>query len=155
MLFMILTAGIVLAGVKNGIEKYTKILMPLLVVLVIAVCVRSVTLPNAGKGLEYLFYPNWSGVTWSGVLTALGQAAFSLSIGMGCLITYGSYIKKDNNLLSTSFQVASADTLIAILAGVMIFPVESCVWIGNLTRALRLEKSHMIDFARKAGPVVR
>ncbi|MBN2681807.1 MAG: sodium-dependent transporter [Bacteroidales bacterium] len=122
MFFMILTAVIVLAGVKKGIEKYTKILMPILLVLIIAVCIRSITLPNASAGLKYLFYPVWSDITFNSVLMALGQAAFSLSIGMGCLITYGSYIKKDNNLFKTSFQVASADTLIAILSGVMIFP---------------------------------
>lgn len=122
LVFMVLTAAIVIAGVKNGIEKYTKILMPLLVVLILVVCVRSVTLPNASAGLEYLFNPVWSDITLNSVLMALGQAAFSLSIGMGCLITYGSYIRKNNNLFSTSFMVASADTIIAVLAGVMIFP---------------------------------
>lgn len=121
-IFMIMTAYIVYAGVKNGIEKYTKILMPLLLVLIIVMCIRSVTLPGAAKGLAFLFKPDFSKITWGVVLDALGQAAFSLSIGMGALITYGSYIKKDNNLSLTAVKVSIADTLIAILAGVMIFP---------------------------------
>lgn len=120
--FMILTAWIVFSGVKDGIEKYTKILMPLLFMLIIVLCIRALTLPGAGKGLEFLFKPDFSKITWSVILEALGQAAFSLSIGMGALITYGSYINKDNNLSKTAIQVSLADTLIAILAGVMIFP---------------------------------
>ena len=120
--FMGLTAWIVFSGVKDGIEKYTKILMPLLFILIIVMCIRAVTLPGAAKGLEFLFKPDFSKITWSVILEALGQAAFSLSIGMGALITYGSYINKDNNLSKTAIQVSLADTLIAILAGVMIFP---------------------------------
>lgn len=122
LIFMGLTAWIVYSGVKDGIEKYTKILMPLLFVLIIIMCVRAVTLPGAYKGLEFLFKPDFSKITWGVVLEALGQAAFSLSIGMGALITYGSYIGKDNNLSTTAIQVSIADTAIAILAGVMIFP---------------------------------
>ncbi|MDD2635366.1 MAG: sodium-dependent transporter [Bacteroidales bacterium] len=122
MLFMIFTAGVVFAGVQKGIEKYTKILMPVLLVMIIAICVRSVTLPGAEKGLRFLFEPDFSKLSFQGVLTALGQAAFSLSIGMGALITYGSYVRKDTPLLSTAVQVATTDTIIAILSGVMIFP---------------------------------
>lgn len=120
--FMFLTGAIVFAGVKKGIEKYTKILMPLLVVLIIIMSIRAVTLPGAMAGLEFLFKPDFSKITWDVVLDALGQAAFSLSIGMGTLITYGSYIQKNNNLSKTALQVSIADTTIAILAGVMIFP---------------------------------
>ncbi len=121
-IFMILTAWIVFSGVKDGIEKYTKILMPLLFVLIVVMCIRALTLPGSFRGLEFLFKPDFSKITWGVVLEALGQAAFSLSIGMGALITYGSYISKDNNLSKTAVQVSIADTLIAILAGVMIFP---------------------------------
>jgi len=96
--------------------------MPLLVVLIIAVCIRSVTLPGSSEGLKFLFKPEFSKLTYKGVLMALGQAAFSLSIGMGALITYGSYVKKDTPLLSTSISVAVADTVIAILCGIMVFP---------------------------------
>jgi neurotransmitter:Na+ symporter, NSS family len=122
MIFMFLTAYIIYSGVKNGIEKYSKILMPVLVVLILVVSVRSLTLPGASEGLKFLFRPDFSKITWSSVLVALGQAAFSLSIGMGTLITYGSYVRKDNNLTSIAFTVSMSDTFIAILAGVMIFP---------------------------------
>lgn len=121
-IFMFLTGWIVFSGVKNGIEKYTKVLMPLLFFLILLMCIRSLTLDGAAKGLEFLFKPDFSKITWGVVLEALGQAAFSLSIGMGALITYGSYIQKDNNLPKTALQVSVADTLIALLAGVMIFP---------------------------------
>jgi len=121
-IFMILTAGVVLAGVQKGIEKYTKILMPILLFMIIIVCFRSLTLPGSMKGLRFLFEPHFDKISFQGVLMALGQAAFSLSIGMGALITYGSYIRKDTPLLGTAVQVASVDTLIAILSGIMIFP---------------------------------
>lgn len=122
MVFMFLTGYIVFSGVKQGIEKYTKILMPMLLLLIVVMSIRSLTLPGAEGGLNFLFKPDFSKITWSVVLDALGQAAFSLSIGMGTLITYGSYIKKKNNLPAIALQVTAADTLIAILAGVMIFP---------------------------------
>jgi NSS family neurotransmitter:Na+ symporter len=120
--FMLLTAAIVLAGIKKGIEKYTKLLMPLLLFLIIVLCIRSVTLPGAAEGLEFLFKPNFEKVTAKTILYALGQAFFSLSLGMGALITYSSYFSKKENLASTAVEVSLADTLIAVLAGVMIFP---------------------------------
>ncbi len=122
MIFMGLTAGIILCGVKKGIEKYTRILMPVLFFILLILCVRSITLPNAGEGLRFLFNPDFSKIDSGVILSALGQAAFSLSIGMGALITYGSYIQKDNNLTKTAFQVSVADVMIAVLAGVAIFP---------------------------------
>ncbi len=120
--FMLATAAIVLGGVRKGIEKSTKILMPLLLVLLVFMCIKSLTLPGAGKGVEFLFRPDFSKITGTTVLMALGQAFFSLSIGMGTLITYGSYIPKDNNLGSTAVQVSMVDLLIAVLAGIAIFP---------------------------------
>jgi NSS family neurotransmitter:Na+ symporter len=122
LIFMFLTAYIVFSGVKKGIEKYTKILMPILLLLIIVMSIRSITLPGAEGGLNFLFKPDFSKITWPVVLDALGQAAFSLSIGMGTLITYGSYIQKNNNLPGIALQVTAADTFMAILAGVMIFP---------------------------------
>jgi len=120
--FMILTAGIVIGGVKNGIEKYTKVLMPLLLVIIIILCVKSISLEGAEAGLAFLFNPDFSKVTGSVILEALGQAFFSLSIGMGVIATYGSYIQKKENLLYTAVSVSFADTIIAVLAGVAIFP---------------------------------
>ena len=120
--FMGLTSAIIMAGVHKGIEKYTKILMPVLLLLLLALVIRSVTLPGAGKGLEFLFRPDFSKIGPSTILVALGQSFFSLSIGMGTLITYASYIRKDENLGFTALSVAMADTFIAVLAGVAIFP---------------------------------
>ncbi len=120
--FMALTAWIVLAGIEKGIEKYTKILMPLLFVIIIILDIRAVTLDGASEGLAFLFNPDFSKITSATILEALGQAFFSLSIGMGVLITYGSYMPKNNNLSNVAFEVSFFDTLIAILAGVAIFP---------------------------------
>ena len=120
--FMAATAIIVIAGVHKGIEKFSKILMPLLVVILVALVVKSLTLSGAGKGVAFLFKPDFSKLTTEGVLSALGHAFFTLSLGMGTLITYGSYIKPDNNLVKTAVSVIVADTVIAILAGVAIFP---------------------------------
>lgn len=120
--FMIATAAIVIVGIKKGIEKFNKIFMPLLVIILIGLAIKSVTLEGAKAGLEFLFKPDFSKLTGDGILSALGHAFFTLSLGMGTLITYGSYIKKDNNLVRTVINVTVADTVIAILAGVAIFP---------------------------------
>jgi neurotransmitter:Na+ symporter, NSS family len=120
--FMMLTSAIIMAGVQKGIEKYSKILMPLLFVLLLILAVRSLTLPGAMRGVEFLFKPDFSKITTTTILEALGQAFFSLSIGMGTLITYASYIQKNDNLGVTAVSVAFADTFIAILAGIAIFP---------------------------------
>jgi NSS family neurotransmitter:Na+ symporter len=122
LIIMVLTAGIIISGVRKGIEKYTKVLMPVLLVLIIIMCIRSITLPGGMEGLKFLFKPDFSKLGPSTILEALGQAFFSLSIGMGTLITYGSYIQKKENLGNTAYAVSAADTFIAILAGIAIFP---------------------------------
>lgn len=122
LLFMGLTAGIVAAGIKNGIEKYTKVLMPVLLLIIIALVVRAVTLPGSAEGLNFLFAPDFSKITAPVILEALGQAFFSMSIGMGVLVTYGSYISKKDNLGNSAAAISFADTLIAVLSGVAIFP---------------------------------
>lgn len=96
--------------------------MPILLVLVLLLCVRSLTLPGASKGLYYLFHPDFSLLTWEGVLAILGQALFSLSVGMGAMIVYGSYIPKNDNLFRSAMWITVCDTAIAVLAGVAIFP---------------------------------
>lgn len=121
-IFMVLTGWIVISGIKNGIEKYAKFLMPLLLVMLVAMAIYVLSFDGAGKGLDFMFRPDFSKITPSVILEALGQAFFSLSIGMGTLITYGSYIQKKENLGSTAISVAGADTFIAILAGIAIFP---------------------------------
>ncbi len=120
--FMALTGWVVIAGIRNGIEKYTKILMPLLLLMLIVMAIYVLTLPNSFRGVKFLFKPEFSKITPEVILKALGQAFFSLSIGMGTLITYGSYIKKKERLGSTALSVAGADTFIAVLAGIAIFP---------------------------------
>lgn len=122
LLFLIISAVIVAAGVKNGIEKYSKVLMPLLFVLVILLAVRSLTLPGASDGVKFLFRPDFSKITGQTVLAALGQAFFSLSLGMGCMITYGSYVSKKENLFKISLMSAGADTGFALLAGLAVMP---------------------------------
>ncbi len=122
LIFMGLTALIIFSGVKRGIERYTKILMPLLLLLLILLCVRSLTLEGSKEGLLFLFKPDLSKITPKVILEALGQAFFSLSIGMGTLITYGSYIRKNDNLASSALYVGIADTMIAVIAGIAIFP---------------------------------
>lgn len=120
--FIALTHLIIISGVKEGIERASKVMMPLLFFILIALCIRSVTLPDAEEGLAFLFHPDFEKITSSVILSAMGQAFFSLSIGMGCLITYSSYFGKTTNLQTTALQVTILDTLVAILAGVMIFP---------------------------------
>ncbi len=120
--FVGLTHFVVVSGVDKGIERASKIMMPLLFLILIVMCVRSLTLPGAGEGLRYLFQPEWGKLTSSVVISALGQAFYTLSLGMGCLITYGSYFSKDTNLPVTACQVTVINTFVAVLAGVMIFP---------------------------------
>jgi NSS family neurotransmitter:Na+ symporter len=122
LVFMGLTGFVIGSGVENGIEKYSKILMPLLFVLLIVLAIRSVTLDGAREGLRFLFKPDLSKINGGVFLKALGQAFFSLSIGMGTLITYGSYIRKNDNLATSAAWITLTDTLIAIIAGIAIFP---------------------------------
>jgi len=121
-IFMLMCIGIVAAGIEKGIEKYSKILMPLLVLIMLVLIIRSVTLPGSGAGLSFYLKPDFSKLSAEGFLAALGQAFFSLSLGMGCMITYGSYLKKDQDIPVNSYWIAGADTAIALLAGLAIFP---------------------------------
>lgn len=120
--FLLVTAGVIIAGVKNGIEKWAKILMPALFIIIIMVAIRSLTLPNATEGLKFMFSPDFSKITGDTVLAALGQAFFSLSLGMGCVQTYASYVDKKDNIVKLSSMVLVSDTLFAIIAGIAIMP---------------------------------
>ena len=121
-IFIILSLAILFGGVKDGIEKYSKILMPGLVGIILLLVIRAVTLPGAGEGIEFLLKPDFSQLSMNAVLDALGHSFFSLSVGMGTMLTYGSYISKKENLTSTAFSIRAADTIIALLAGLAIFP---------------------------------
>lgn len=120
--FTLLTAFFILAGVKKGIEQSAKIMMPILFLLLIVLGIRSVTLSGSAQGLAFLFKPNMETVKPTIFLDAIGQAFFSLSIGMACMTTYGSYFRDDSDLRKTAVQVSLLDTLVAVLAGVIIFP---------------------------------
>ncbi len=121
-ILLALNCAIVAMGIQKGIERGAKIMMPILFVSILVLAVYSMTLPGAGKGLEFLFKPDFSKVTSSVVLSAMGQAFFSLSVGLCCLCTYASYFRKDVNLVKNAVSVASIDTLVAIMAGLIIFP---------------------------------
>ena len=121
-IFTLLAVVVLFGGIKDGIEKYTKILMPGLVGIIILLVVRAITLPGAAEGLKFLFKPDFSEVSINSILYALGHSFFSLSVGMGTMLTYGSYISKKENLSTVTCSIAVADTMIALLAGVAIFP---------------------------------
>lgn len=121
-IMILINLGVLLMGVQKGIERMSNLLMPLLFVLLVIFSIVSLTLPNAGQGLEFFLSPDFSKITPAVVVNALGQAFFSLSLGMGILITYSSYYPKNTKLVSTSVTVASLDLLVAVLMGIIIFP---------------------------------
>lgn len=120
--FLFANAFVLLRGVSKGIEKISNLMMPVLFLLLIVFSINSLTLPGAGEGLRFIFTPDFSAITPRVVLGALGQAFFSLSIGLGCLMTYASYFTADTRLGRTAMVTAGVDTLVAIIAGVIIFP---------------------------------
>ena len=127
--FLAGTHLIIVKGVEKGIERSSKVMMPALFVLLLILAVCAILLPGSGRGIEFLLKPDFSKVDGSVLLAAMGQAFFSLSLGMGCLCTYASYFKSDTNLPRTAFSVAIIDTAVAILAGVIIFPAAFAVGI--------------------------
>ena len=129
-LFITITTGIVTLGVQRGIELGSKIMMPLLLVLLIVLACCSLTLPGASEGLEFLFKPDFSKITPQVAISAMGQAFFTLSVGMGCLMTYASYFSDKVNIVKDSFSVAFIDSCVAILAGVIIFPAAMSVGVS-------------------------
>ncbi|MBQ8099209.1 MAG: sodium-dependent transporter [Bacteroidaceae bacterium] len=120
--FMLMSHYVIVRGVKNGIERFSKILMPMLFILLLLLMVCSLFTSGAQEGLTFLLQPDFSKITFRTVLEAMGQAFYSLSIAMGCICTYASYFGRDVRLVNTAFKVSTIDTLIAIMAGVIIFP---------------------------------
>ncbi len=123
-------SAVIIAGVQKGIERVTKTLMPILFILIIICDIRSLTLSGASQGLDFLFRIDFSKLTAQGILVALGLGFFKLSLGMGTMLTYGSYYTDDNNLIGTSAKVAVSDTIVSILAGVAIFPAVFTFGMG-------------------------
>ncbi len=122
-LFIGLTTFVVIKGVAGGIEKLNKFMMPALFLLLIIMCIKGITSEGAGEGLKYLLYPDFSKVTGDVVLAAMGQAFFSLSLGMGVMATYGSYLSKEENLVKNTFLICGLDTGVALLAGFAMIPI--------------------------------
>lgn len=131
LIFAALVFAIILGGVQNGIERMSKIMMPMLVVLAVIVTIYSVTRPGAFEGVKYFLIPNLDNFSWMTVVAAMGQMFYSLSIAMGILYTYGSYMKKDMDIEKSTTQVEIFDTGIAILAGLMIIPAVFAFSGGN------------------------
>lgn len=127
---ILITHYIISHGVRDGIEKASKLMMPALFVLLLVVVVSACLLPGAAKGVEFLFKPDFSKVEGDVFLGALGQSFYSLSIGMGCLCTYASYFSRQTNLMRSAVQIGVIDTFVAILAGLMIFPAAFSVGIS-------------------------
>ena len=120
--FLLVTTLIVIIGIKDGIEKFSKVMMPMLFFIVIGIAIYSITLPGAKAGLDYLFNPDFSKINGKTIAAALGQAFFSLSLGFGTIMTYASYVDKKENPLFQSVATASSDLLFALVAGVAIMP---------------------------------
>ena len=121
-IFCLFTLSIIYAGVRNGIERVSKFMMPILVVLSVIIAIYSVTRPGAIEGVKYFLVPNLKNFSWMTVVAAMGQMFYSLSIAMGILITFGSYMKKDSSIEDSTRNVEVFDTAIAIMAGLMIIP---------------------------------
>lgn len=120
--FLFLTVLIVMVGIKRGIEKFSKIMMPLLFLMVLAIAIYALTLPGAQKGVDYLFKPDFSKIDGKAIAAALGQAFFSLSLGFGTIMTYASYVNKKENIMFQSAATAVSDLMFALIAGLAIMP---------------------------------
>ncbi len=119
--FFVLTMGVVYAGVQNGIERGSKIMMPVLFGILVILVIRGLTLPGAQAGMDFLLNPDWTKIDGESILVALGHAFFTLSLGMGAMMTYGSYMSEKDSIPNAAVQIVFLDTLIALLAGVAIF----------------------------------
>ncbi len=129
--FTVFTVSIIYAGVRNGVERVSKFMMPILVVLSVLICIYSVTRPGALEGVKYFLIPNPDNFSWMTVVAAMGQMFYSLSIAMGILVTFGSYMKKDVSIEASTKNVEIFDTAIAIMAGLMIIPAVFAFSGGN------------------------
>jgi NSS family neurotransmitter:Na+ symporter len=156
-IFMILTVSIISAGINNGIGRMVKILMPMLGLLLIFMFINGILSGAFMKAFSFLFYPDFSNVTSDTFLQAMGQAFFSLSLGMGSIMAYGAYMPKEQKVVQTSFTVASLDTLVAVFAGLAIFPIifafdlEAAAGTG-LVFVSMLTAFHQMEFGQFIGP---
>lgn len=154
--FFLITHFVIVRGVEKGIERASKTMMPLLFVLLVVIAVASCLLPGASGGISFLFNPDFSKIDSNVLLSALGQAFYSLSLGMGCLCTYASYFSRDTHLLKSSVQIVSIDSMIAILAGLMIFPAVFSVGgdVGAGPSLVFITLPNVFNQAFSAAPLV-
>lgn len=131
--FLGMTGLIIFFGVRKGIERMSKIMIKVLFVIIVLVVIRAMSLPGSIEGIKYLFLPDFSKVTSNIIVSAMGQAFFSLSIGCGAILTYASYVKKSENIVATSIGIAAFDTLFAIIAGMAIIPAVYAIALQNGT----------------------
>ena len=122
-LFMLLTMTIVRGGITTGIERWSKLLMPSLLIILLILMVNSLRYPGAGEGIQFILKPDFSKLTREGIMEALGHAFFSLSLGMGAMLTYGSYLDRGTNISSSALEIVALNTFYALMAGLMIFPI--------------------------------
>ncbi|MBW2466648.1 MAG: sodium-dependent transporter [Deltaproteobacteria bacterium] len=122
-LFMFMTMIIVRGGITTGIERWSKVLMPSLLIILLILMINSLRFPGAGEGIQFILKPDFSKLTREGILEALGHAFFSLSLGMGAMLTYGSYLDKGTNISSSALEIVVLNTFYALMAGLMIFPI--------------------------------
>lgn len=156
-LFMMLTVAVVLGGISGGIEKAAKYLMPILFVIVIFIAIKSMMLPGASKGIDYYLKPDFSKINGKVFLAALGQAFFSMSVGWGLMVTYGSYLPKTTNVVKASGWIAGMDTVVAIFGGLMIFPALFALLPGespNKGAALVFDVLPRVFDAMPAGNII-
>ncbi|MBO4550383.1 MAG: sodium-dependent transporter, partial [Bacteroidaceae bacterium] len=128
--FLLLTHLVVARGIQHGIERYSKLMMPMLLAIIVLLVAFSLTMPGASEGIRFLLQPDLSEVTPDVVLGAMGQAFFSLSVGLGCLVTYASYFSKETKLVKSAMNVCIIDTMVAVLSGFIIFPTVFSVGIA-------------------------
>ena len=139
--FLLATTMIVVVGIKDGIEKFSKVMMPMLFFIVIAIAIYSLTLPGAGKGVDYLFNPDFSKIDAKACAAALGQAFFSLSLGFGTIMTYASYVDKKENILFQSTATAISDLTFALIAGLAIMPAVFAFGITHIGKFTRWQRT--------------
>jgi NSS family neurotransmitter:Na+ symporter len=133
LVFMALCVIILIKGIKAGIERWSIILMPMLVIILIALILRAVTLPGAVKGISFFLTPDFGKLSAQGILIAMGHAFFTLSLGMGVMITYGSYVAKDQNIFTATMSIIGIDTAVSLMAGLAVFPA---VFAGGFNPAM-------------------
>ena len=153
-IFLALTVFIILIGVEKGIEKISKFLMPVLLVLSIIICIYVATLPGAAEGIKYYLLPDVSKFSWKTICAAMGQIFFSMSLAMGIMVTYGSYTKDETNLTKSVNQIEIFDTVVAIMAGFMVVPALYIFSGCLLYTSYRIDEyfqDHIIPERRRKG----